>query len=107
MNEVEFLKRLDADCPTMSSGARHMLALFILAARRPEGAPMRHRDLAREMNVPKPSLTRISKFLGGKGFIAHRHNGEDGRDAWLSITDKGRALVRKLRGEELQQERAA
>lgn len=103
-SELDFLKRANQLLPRNAWSVRHLEVLLALAEK---NTPTDFGDLVRELDAFKPSVTRTSTALCSFGLVISRRNPKDGRKIFLTITDKGRDIVRKMRGEELQQERAA
>ncbi|MBG6116755.1 DNA-binding MarR family transcriptional regulator [Sphingobium sp. JAI105] len=54
--------------------------------------PHHVRDLANEMGVAKPVVTRAVQKLKTLGLLTHARSGPDRRDCLVSATDPGRAL---------------
>ena len=54
--------------------------------------------IARELQLVKPAVTRITGRLGICGHAMRRRGGEDSRKGFISLTDRGRAFVRQLEG---------
>ena len=54
--------------------------------------------IARELQLVKPAVTRITGRLGICGYAARRRGAKDSRKVFISLTDRGRAFVRQLEG---------
>lgn len=92
--ELDLLLRAIATAPTPLFPVRELAALMFLAEKR--GAIL-SRDLARDLGIPKPSLSRLMDKLGTAKLAARKHGGQDGRDCWIEITPAGRDFVARLR----------
>ncbi len=70
----------------------HLRLLQLLAPN--HSLPMK--DLAEEMRITPPSVTTLTRRLVETGLVERRSHAEDSRIVLLSLTDAGRALMRKL-----------
>ena len=52
-------------------------------------------DLAARLSMLPPNLSPIVKNLENRGFIEKKHKNEDKRFVFISLSDKGRELVKK------------
>lgn len=99
-----FILRAMRELPSYTT-IRSLAALMVLSA---QPGPIRTRDLARFIGIPKPSITRLTDHLRHAGLVEKSRAiraGGDLRDCWVSLTDKGRRVVRDLELE-LQSSRA-
>lgn len=69
---------------------RQALVLSLLAE---ADAPNRIRHIASALGIGKPAVTRALDPLHTSGLIDRRVDPKDGRDRYINITPKGRALI--------------
>jgi DNA-binding MarR family transcriptional regulator len=89
-------KLIEALRPTMNPGffnTRHLSALLVAYSR---AEPLKVWQMANELDISKPCVSRILDFLGEQGFTARRRDKVDRRDVFITITDKGRAFVASM-----------
>lgn len=60
-----------------------------------ESGPMEQTAIAQSASLLLPSLTRLSKAMVADGLLHRAADPDDKRKAIISITDKGRALIRE------------
>jgi DNA-binding MarR family transcriptional regulator len=63
---------------------------------RGEGQPMQVYQIAERMVTPQTDITRLIDRLEKSGFAERERCGEDRRVVWVALTDKGKAVLRKL-----------
>jgi DNA-binding MarR family transcriptional regulator len=63
---------------------------------RGEGKPMQVYQIAERMVTPQTDITRLVDRLEKAGFAARERCGEDRRVVWVSLTDQGKAVLKKL-----------
>ena len=73
--------------PRLSGPQASALAVVVHAGR------LRMSDLAAFEEVSRPTITRVAAELQGLGLIVRESDPADGRVAWLTATDAGRALL--------------
>lgn len=67
-------------------------------------APLSHKDLAQQMHLTPGAITQLLDGLDGAGYIVRRHDEEDRRIAYLSLSRAGRhkiAAIKKVHAEVL------
>ncbi len=65
---------------------------------RGEGKPVQVYQIAERMVTPKTDITRLVDRLEKAGFVRRERCGDDRRVVWVTLTDKGKAVLRKLDG---------
>jgi DNA-binding MarR family transcriptional regulator len=75
-------------------GLREMFVLSTL-----ERAPLRPSQIASDLNLPAPSITRLSERLVGRGLVERRPGRHDRRHVDLELTDDGRTLLGRARAD--------
>ncbi len=73
-------------------------ALMVLLVLRDHGGRMRFDDVARELDMLKPGLSRAFDRLGIEGLIYRDRDLEDGRLVWAVLTPLGRKVVSVICG---------
>ena len=63
-----------------------------------ENDATKSRDIAKALNVPKPSVSRAIDGLCIMGLTERKRGKEDARDSWVKLTAKGREFARKIMG---------
>lgn len=66
-------------------------------ARTHEHGPLRIGELAAYEQVAAPSLTRTMAYLAANGLIRKEPDPTDGRSQLVSVTEKGAALIHRIR----------
>jgi DNA-binding MarR family transcriptional regulator len=59
--------------------------------------PLTPSELAKAENIQRPTATRIAASLEAEGLIARARDPNDGRASLLSVSPRGRDLLRRLR----------
>lgn len=90
---LNLLIRVIATCPDPKITVRTLTILIYLTGQR---FPVRSRDLARALDLPKPTVSRLIRALARIDFIEFGKGDKDQRDCWVSPTEKGRAFVASL-----------
>ena len=75
-------------------GLREMFVLSLL-----EGEPLRPGQIAEQLNLPAPSVTRASERLVGRGLLERRAGTRDRRHVDLALTPAGRDLLDRGRAD--------
>ena len=57
-----------------------------------QGVQVKVSDLSDALNLPRPGVTRTVKEMEAKGYLKKTASAEDGRVAYLSITEAGAQL---------------
>ena len=60
------------------------------------GRPMQIYEVAERMIAPKTDISRLVERLVASELISRERCDQDGRVVWLSLTKKGKALLKKL-----------
>jgi DNA-binding MarR family transcriptional regulator len=68
-----------------------MVGILLVVAE--SNVPIRLRDAAERLGIPKPATTRGSKSLERFGLLERNRAQKDMRDCWLSLTDNGRMVA--------------
>lgn len=76
----------------LSSYIQYLDAIGRLEA---QGLPVKVSDLSREMNLPRPGVTRTVKEMEAKGYLTKQVSAEDGRVTYLARSEAGKALSKK------------
>jgi MarR family transcriptional regulator, 2-MHQ and catechol-resistance regulon repressor len=63
---------------------------------RGEGKPMQVYQIAERMVTPQTDITRLVVRLEKAGLVERQRCGEDRRVVWVTLTDRGKAVLRKL-----------
>jgi len=63
---------------------------------RGEGKPMQVYQIAERMITPQTDITRLMVRLENAGLVERRPCAEDRRVVWVTLTDQGKAVLRKL-----------
>jgi DNA-binding MarR family transcriptional regulator len=75
-------------------GLREMFVLSLL-----ERGSLRPGQIATELNLPAPSVSRASERLAGRGWVERRAGPRDRRHVELALTASGRALLERARAD--------
>ena len=75
-------------------GLREMFVLSLL-----EPGPLRPGQIAVELNLPAPSVTRASERLVSRGVVERRPGTRDRRHVALALTDSGHDLLQRARAD--------
>lgn len=95
MQRLALIEALRPAALSDNLNARHLIILLVLHG---ASQPMRHRDLAKEVGCPRPSLTRLHQRLHRLALVEAIHSNTDGRDVSFVLTEKGVALADELLG---------
>lgn len=63
---------------------------------RGEGKPMQVYQIAERMVTPQTDITRLVDRLENAGFVERERCGDDRRVVWVTLTNKGKAVLKKL-----------
>jgi DNA-binding MarR family transcriptional regulator len=63
---------------------------------RGEGKPMQVYQIAERMVTPQTDITRLVDRLEKAGYVRRERCGEDRRVVWVTLTAKGRSLLKRL-----------
>lgn len=69
------------------------IALLLLIEK---NGPMRCRELAHDMQVSRPVITRASRAVASLGYAERQRDERDRRDLYIVITPAGRAFLKRL-----------
>lgn len=69
---------------------------YSILARIGEAGAITMRDLATSLNVSSPFVTAETGKLNRRGYLRRCRNVADGRSVLLSLSDSGKALIRKV-----------
>lgn len=61
--------------------------------------PVRVSDLARDLGVEVPTMSRHVANLNEAGYLRKSHDSNDGRVTWVELTERGKATVSALESE--------
>lgn len=60
------------------------------------GEPMQVYQIAEKMVTPQTDVTRLVERLESAGFVERERCGDDRRVVWVSLTRKGKSILKKL-----------
>lgn len=93
---LAFLTRsLDAS-PDSTMTVRALAIMLFLG---PKRKAVLSRDVAVALNLPKPTVSRLTGHLTKVGLLEKDRAGKDKRDCWIRPTEKGRAFVASVTAE--------
>lgn len=87
---LAFLQSALAESPDSRLPVRSLAIMLYVSEQR---FPVLSRNVAQELRLPKPTLSRLGKQLQKIGLIEKNRGKKDARDCWLTPTEKGRAFV--------------
>ena len=61
-----------------------------------EGKPMQIYEIAERMVAPRTDISRIIERLVATGLISRKRCDLDGRVVWISLTSKGKSILKKI-----------
>ncbi len=87
-------KRVRELLPALPKGvtSSYIQYLDVMGKLEKQGVRVRVSDISDALNLPRPGVTRTVKEMEAKGYLRKDASNEDGRVAFLSITDEGRKL---------------
>ena len=87
-------KRIRELLPALPKGvtSSYIQYLDVMGRLERQGVRVRVSDISDVLNIPRPGVTRTVKEMEAKGYLRKDASNEDGRVAFLSITDAGRKL---------------
>lgn len=88
-----FLTRALAHSPDNRMPVR-ALAIMLYVAQSPKA--VLSRTLAADLNLPKPTVSRLTRHLSAIGLLNKARGTKDLRDCWLELSDAGKAFVAAL-----------
>ncbi|GAA1997081.1 MarR family transcriptional regulator [Nocardiopsis rhodophaea] len=91
---LALMRRLQEDFRGWEISMREYDVLFTLA-RCPSGGT-RLRDLSEHVLLTQPSISRLVERMEGSGLVARGGDPEDRRGTVVRLTDRGRAVVRRV-----------
>lgn len=62
------------------------------------GKPLQVYQIAERMVTPQTDITRLVDRLEKTGFVKRQRCGDDRRVVWVTLTEKGKAVLKKLDG---------
>lgn len=88
-------KRLTESLPKLPEGMKvsHNRILEIIGIAQQEERLLKISELAKEMNVTKPSITRLVNELEEKGLVVKKDDQNDSRASRLYLSHKGKEYV--------------
>lgn len=93
-----FKQRMDMELAQEDLTGVQFLALDGLSRLERRGGEVNQRDLEQMGRVTHPTMTDILKRLEKKGFVSCRRSDKDRRAKIVASTEKGRALLVKMKG---------
>lgn len=92
--QVAVVRELGREFPNDEISFNEYDVLFNLS--RQEGRGLRIRDLSKQLLLTQPSISRMVDRLVLKGLVNKRAAADDGRGTFVSLTDDGYALYRRV-----------
>jgi len=92
--QVTVLRRLNSEFPTGELSLNEYDVLFNLSKH--EGRRLRIRDLNRHLLLTQPSVSRLVDRLAARGFVSKESDPGDGRGTFVTLTDAGYDLFRRI-----------
>ncbi len=89
-------RRLQRELPTMYGLSFTTLQLLVTVAIAP--TPIRPGQLATELEMTNSNVAAALRQLEAKGYVVRRDDPEDGRKAFIDMTDLGHKVVADSRG---------
>lgn len=89
-DHLAFLTRAMAASPDHSMTVRALAIMLYLGGLR---SPVLSRDMAHAIDLPKPTVSRLTSHLAKLGLIEKTRGDKDKRDCWLVATEQGRAFL--------------
>ncbi|WP_417487388.1 MarR family transcriptional regulator [Maricaulis sp.] len=93
MTSLEMMRRVSADAVRGAAAdlTARQFALLLSIFMKP--GPHAIRDLARQLDLPKPAVTRALDVLERQGFVRRKRDREDKRDVSVHRTVKGAVFL--------------
>ena len=93
MTSLEMMRRVSADAVRGAAAdlTARQFALLLSIFMRP--GPHAIRDLARQLDLPKPAVTRALDVLERQGFVRRKRDRDDKRDVSVHRTVKGAVFL--------------
>src|SRR5262249_15544931 len=93
--ERKLLEAVEADLKAAGLPPLLWYDVVLELARAPDGR-LRHRELQSRVLLAKYNLSRLIDRMAGDGLVARARVAEDARGAYITITEAGRRLQRRM-----------
>lgn len=97
MDACYMAKRIRDMLPTLPYGvsSSHIRFMDVIQKLEDQNEKVKVSDISRELNLPRPGVTRTVKDMEAKGYLRKISSDEDGRITYVALTCEGEKISEK------------